>query len=200
MKQFTELMRQVEMPKNILKLLEGGIDLVLSGRETFRGERWHITDNIAQKDERITALLEDPSFKEDGKEAFIQQMETAWEDLFMGRMAIGWRRATEKLKLWTTKIMNLMIEWGRSCWTARNGMIYGEKWQHYTLERKILKEEARLYLYAPKEEALVPIGNIRATRKNVRNLPNIEIAFWIADQRQLRKRYDRGRAPTLLYT
>ena len=46
---------------------------------------------------------------------------------FMGRMAIGWRRATEKLKRWTTTLMNLMIELGRSCWTARNGMIYGER-------------------------------------------------------------------------
>ena len=45
-----------------------------------------------------------------------------------------------------------------------------------------------MYLYASKEEALVPIENIRATRKNVRNLPNIEIANWIADQRQLRKK------------
>ena len=30
MKQFTELMRQVEIPNDILKLLEGGIDVVLS--------------------------------------------------------------------------------------------------------------------------------------------------------------------------
>ena len=36
MKQFTELMRQVEMPNDILKLLEGGIDVVLSGGETYR--------------------------------------------------------------------------------------------------------------------------------------------------------------------
>ena len=39
MKQFTELIRQIEMPNGILKLLEGGIDLVLSGGETFRGEK-----------------------------------------------------------------------------------------------------------------------------------------------------------------
>ena len=44
------------------------------------------------------------------------------------------------------------------------------------MERKRLQEEARVYLYAPKEEALVPIENIRATRKNVRNIPNIKIA------------------------
>ena len=74
-KQFTELMRQVVMPNDILNLLEGGIDLVLSGRETFKGERWHDTDKIAQNDERITALLKDPSFWEDPKEVFIQQME-----------------------------------------------------------------------------------------------------------------------------
>ena len=40
MKQFTELMRQIEMPNDILKLLEGGIDLVLSRGETFRGDKW----------------------------------------------------------------------------------------------------------------------------------------------------------------
>ncbi len=38
LKQFTELMQQVEMPNDILKLMEGGIDLVLSGGETHRGE------------------------------------------------------------------------------------------------------------------------------------------------------------------
>ena len=99
----------------MLKLLEGGIDLVLLRGETFKGERWHDVDNISQNDKRITALLEDPSFREDAKEAFIQQMEMGWEDLYIGRMAIGWRRTTEKLKPWTTKFMNLMIEWGQSC-------------------------------------------------------------------------------------
>ena len=110
-KQFTELMRQVEMPNDILKLLEGGIDVVLSGGETYRGENWHDNDNIAQNDERIKTLLEDTSFREDAKEAFIQQMEMGWEDLFMGRMAIGRRSAKEKVKPWITKFMNLVIEW-----------------------------------------------------------------------------------------
>ena len=80
-----------------------------------RGEKWQDTGNIAQRDERIKALLKDISFKEDAKEAFIHQMEIGWEDLFMGRMAMGRRSATEKVKPWTTKFMNLMIEWGRSC-------------------------------------------------------------------------------------
>ena len=93
----------------------------------------------------------------------------------------------EKLRPWTTKFMNLMIEWGRSCWAARNGMIYGEKRQRCTMERKRLQEEARVYLYTPKEESLVPIENFRATRMNLRNLPNIEIANWIAEQRQMRQ-------------
>ena len=50
-------------------------------------------------------MLKDPSFREDMKEVFIQQMEMGWEDLFVGKMAIGWRSATEKLKAWTTKLM-----------------------------------------------------------------------------------------------
>ena len=112
-KQFTELMRQIEIPNNILKLLEGGIELVLSRGETFRGEKWQDKDNLAQSDKRIKSLLEDASFREDAKEAFIQQTEIGWGGLFMGRMAIGWRSTTEKLKPWTTKCMNLMIEWGR---------------------------------------------------------------------------------------
>ena len=94
---------------------------------------------------------ENTGFREDEKEAFIQQMEIGWEDLFMGRMAFGWRSATEKVKPWITKFMNLVIEWRQSCWTARNGMIYGEQRQRYTLERKRLQEVARVYLYAPKE-------------------------------------------------
>ena len=39
MKEFTELMQQVEMPNDILKLLEGGIDIVLSGGETYELRR-----------------------------------------------------------------------------------------------------------------------------------------------------------------
>ena len=124
------------MPNNILRLLEGGIDVALSGGVTYRGENWHATDNIAQNEKRIKTMPEDPSFREDAKEAFIQQMEMGWEDLFMGRKAIGWRIAKVKLKSWISKFMNLMIEWGRSCWTNRNEMIYGEKRHRYTLERK----------------------------------------------------------------
>ena len=41
-------------------------------------------------------------------------MEVGWEDLFMGRMAVGWKSATATLKPWMTKFMNLMIEWGRA--------------------------------------------------------------------------------------
>ena len=45
-----------------------------------------------------------------------------------------------------------------------------------------------MYLYAPKEEALVRIEDIRATRRNMRKLPNIDIANWIAEQRQLKQK------------
>ena len=68
--------------------------------------------------------MEDPKFREDAKEAFTQQMVMGWDDLFMGRMAIRWMRAREKLKPWIMKCMNLVTEWGRSCWTARHGIIY----------------------------------------------------------------------------
>ena len=71
MKQFTELMRQVEMPTAILNFFKGGIDKVLLGVETYRGENWHDNDNIAQNDERITALMEDTGLREEAKEAFI---------------------------------------------------------------------------------------------------------------------------------
>ena len=55
-------------------------------------------------------------------------------------------------------------------------------------------------MYAPKEESLVPIENIRAARIKVRNLPNIEIANWIVVQRHLNKRFNRGGVLTLLCT
>ena len=67
-------------------------------------------------------------------------------------------------------------------------MIYGERRQQYTMERRRLQAEARVYLNAAKEEALVPIENIRSTRKNIRNMPNVEIANWIAGQRRWRQR------------
>ena len=79
----------------------------------------------------------------------------------MGEMAIGWRITTEKLKPWITKFINLVIDWGQSRWTARKGMIYGKKCQHYTLERKTLQEEVRVYLYAPEDKSLVPIENLK---------------------------------------
>ena len=112
-------------------------------------------------------------------------------------MAIGWKRATENLRPWTTKYINLMIEWGQSCWTARNGMICREKQQRHTMEKKRLQEEVRVNLNAPKEESLVPIENFRATRMNLRNLPNIEIANWIAGQRQLRQKIQQRRTTNI---
>ena len=106
----------------------------------------------------------------------------------MGEMAIGWRGAMKNLTPWTTKFMNLLIEWGRACWTARNGMIYGERCKRYTMERKRLQAEARVYLNAPKEEVLVQIENSRATRKNVRNLLKGEITNWILEQHHWRQK------------
>ena len=99
------------MSNGILKLLEGQIDIVLLGGETYIGENWHDNDNMAQNRKRIIALMENTGFTEDAKEAFIQQMEMGWEYLFMGRMAIGWRSTMEKVKPWIMKFMNLMIEW-----------------------------------------------------------------------------------------
>ena len=66
------------------------------------------------------------------------------------------------------------------------------------MERKRVQEEARVYLYVPKDESLVPIENIRTTRRNVRNLPNIEIANWIAKQRQLRQKIQKRRSINML--
>lgn len=60
--------------------------------------------------------------------------------------------------------------------------------QRYTIERKSLQTEVRVYFNAPKEEALVPVENNRATRKNIRNMPNVEIANWIAGQRMRQKK------------
>ena len=67
-----------------------------------------------------------------------------------------------------------------------------------TLERKRLQEETIVYLYAPKEEALVPIENIRATRKNARNLTNIDIANWILEQRRPRKKTLQRKSTTII--
>ena len=122
-------------------------------------------------------------------------MEMGWEDLFMGKMAIRWRCAMEKLKPWTTKFMNLMIEWGRSCWTTRNGMIYCKRCQRIGKE-KTTKRGKSIFV-CPKEEALVPIENIRAMRKNMRNLPNIEIANWIAEQHQLSQKMQQRKSTNI---
>ena len=44
-KKFVEIMRKTEMPKDILKLLELGINLVIAGGETYRGDDWDTTYN-----------------------------------------------------------------------------------------------------------------------------------------------------------
>ena len=98
----------------------------------------------------------------------------------MRRMAIGWRSAMENLKPWTTKFMSLMIEWGRTCWTTRNGMLYGERRQQYTMEQRGLQAGAKVYLNAPKEEVHLLIKNSRSKRKNMRNMPNVDIVNWTA--------------------
>ena len=48
------------------------------------------------------------------------------------------------------------------------------------MERKRLQAEARVYLNAPKEVTRIPIDNSRATRKNMRNMPNVGNENWIA--------------------
>ncbi len=52
-------------------------------------------------------------------------------------------------------------------------------------------------MYAPKEESLVSIENIRATRRNMRKLPNIDIANWILEQQQLRQKIQKRRSTNL---
>lgn len=63
-------MRQTEMPNDILKLLELGLDLVTLGGETYRCEDWNDTTNQAKTYERIKKALEDPTImiREDGKQ------------------------------------------------------------------------------------------------------------------------------------
>ena len=55
-----------------------------------------------------------------------------------------------------------------------------------------------MYLYVQKEELLVSIENFRATRTNLRNLPNKEIANWIAEQCQLRQKIRQRRSNNII--
>ena len=55
-----------------------------------------------------------------------------------------------------------------------------------------------MYLYAPKDQSLVPIENFRATRINLRNLPNIEIANWIAEQHQMRQKIQQRKSTNII--
>ena len=68
------------------------------------------------------------------------------------------------------------------------------------MERIRLQAEARIYLNAPKEEALVPIERSRATRKNITIMPNAEIANWIAGQRKWRQRIRQKKIKTTLFS
>ena len=74
-------------------------------------------------------------------------------------------------------------------------MLDSEKWNDLRREKSTIyngnkntQADVRVYLNAPKEEELVPTENIRATRKNVRNMPNVGIANQIAGQRKRRQK------------
>ena len=108
---FQELMRDYEIPNDILKMIETGIDIALTptARPLHDNENTDTADLL--DDERVSQFLNDEGIREDRREAFAQQTKLGWTRLFMGFMSIEWRRSTAKLEQrWTSSCIRLFLE------------------------------------------------------------------------------------------
>ena len=81
-------MREFEAPNQRLYLFEAGIDLALINADTYIGENWNGNCEGSLTELTIAELLND---EEIYKTAFKQQTMIGSEQIFMGKMARGWR-------------------------------------------------------------------------------------------------------------
>ena len=198
---FEEMMRDYEIPNDVLKMFEAGIDMALfpSARPLFDDDDSDMAELM--EDERVTRFLNDEYIREDRREAFAQQTKLGWTRLFMGFMSMEWRRSTDKLdQRWTRSCIRLFLDWGRACWTHRNTVLFGPSKKRYQLRRQRLQEEARVWLNAPRTESLVPIHNNRSMQKDITRATTETIATWIQRQTVLRRKIRNNKQTSIIST
>ena len=114
-------MTDKEIPNDILRMFETGIDLALIPRPR---PCYHDDLTAAEAmfdDDRVLQIINDTTINEARRLAFEQQTKIGWSRLFLGLMTVEWSRSTAKLEhQWTSSCARLFLEWGRACWTHRN--------------------------------------------------------------------------------
>ena len=77
---------------------------------------------------------------EENSEAEIEQAKVSWEQVFLGRLAIGWRYEIGKSKLTNMlPIASSLLNFSRNMWTSRNHQLHGEG-----NDEKMLKKSKKL--------------------------------------------------------
>ena len=89
---FTELIRDKEIPNDILRMFEVGIGIALS---VPYDDEFTTTEEVIT-DKRVTTILHDDTIREDRREAFTQQTKLGWTRIFTGYISTKWRRSTSE--------------------------------------------------------------------------------------------------------
>ena len=149
-------MRETEAPNHLLHLFKAGIDLILINGDTHSGEDWNRNPEGSMIEMAVSDLLDDETIPQQYKTAFQQQTKIGWEQLFMGKMACGWRHCWPDKNYWRASIAHTYMEWGRACWRHQNSILYGEYTDKYKMTRLRLKAEAKVWMKAPNIKTLIP--------------------------------------------
>ena len=96
------------------------------------------------------------------------------------------------------KIYNLMIIWGRACLTSRNGTLYGEKKENYTITRKRLMAEVKVWRTATMLEPLIRNAHTRMEKKTLKTAASITIATWLDEMQDLRQKIKHRRTTNII--
>ena len=113
----------------------------------------------------ISDLLNDDSTPQHFKLAFKQQTKLGWEQLFIGKMARGWRQCWPDKIYWRSSIAFTLMDWGRVCWRHRNRTLYGKRQDEYKMTRLWLTTEAHVWTEAPTTETLIQLQRNQWKRK-----------------------------------
>ena len=86
--QFTKLMKEKELPNDILRMFETGIDLALAPppRPCYHDDLTAAADMF--DDVRVLKILNDTTINEARRLAFEQQTKIGWSRLFLGLMTV----------------------------------------------------------------------------------------------------------------
>ena len=120
-------MREFEASNHLLYLFEAGVELELINADTHIREGWNGNCEVSMMEVKISNLLNVDTIPQHFEMAFKQQTMIGWEQLFMGKMARGWRQYWPDKTYWRLSIVFTFIGWGRAYWRHHNRTLYGER-------------------------------------------------------------------------